>query len=103
MLAASLRLGLYAVISVSERTWKLVAGRPPKFTLWTPMNPFPLIVTSVPPVIGPKDGLMLVIAGGPATSATRLVMFGEPRPTCEKSLPAPIMLEAEWKALLFKL
>jgi hypothetical protein len=40
-----------------------VAAVPPNVTDVAPEKPLPLIVTLVPPAVGPETGLMLVIAG----------------------------------------
>ena len=72
--------GLTVVICDSESTVNEAAA-PPKSTLLTPMNAWPLMVTVVPPVSGPVAGLKLAIEGGPASSETTLVMLGEPKPT----------------------
>ncbi len=52
--------GLTAVISVEERTSTLLARFSPKCTAVAPVKPVPLIVTSVPPSVGPSAGLTLV-------------------------------------------
>jgi hypothetical protein len=55
--------GLVAMIWVSLTTVNLLAAVCPKETLVAPVKPVPLIVTSVPPVLGPLVGLMPVIVG----------------------------------------
>ena len=55
--------GLIAVIWVSL-TMLNFAGAGPKETLVAPVKPVPVIVTEVPPVLDPLDGLILVIVGG---------------------------------------
>src|SRR5262245_55910266 len=57
--------GEMAVIELSELTIKLAAGALPKSTAVAPVNPVPAMVTTVPPVVGPKFGERLVIAGIP--------------------------------------
>jgi len=53
------------VICVALFTVYVVAGVDPKATELTPTNPVPVIVTAVPPLVGPADGLMLAIVGEP--------------------------------------
>ena len=48
--------GETAVIWVSETTVKLVAATVPKSTLVAPVKPVPVMVTVVPPVVGPEVG-----------------------------------------------
>ncbi len=56
--------GLTAVIFENESTVKLAAGTSPKRTLDTLwMKPVPVIVTDVPPAIGPEVALSPVIGG----------------------------------------
>jgi hypothetical protein len=62
--------GETAVIVVAETTLKLVAGTDPKATLVAPVNPLPVIVTVVPPAVGPEAGEMAVMAGGSAGALT---------------------------------
>ena len=38
----------------------------PKSTAVAPVNPVPVIVTEVPPVVGPKEGAMAFTTGGGA-------------------------------------
>jgi hypothetical protein len=58
--------GETAVIEVSEFTVKLVADNGPKRTLVAPVNPEPVMVTLVPPAVGPEVGLIEVTAGAGA-------------------------------------
>jgi len=58
--------GETAVISVEETTVKLVAATPPKRTLVAPVKFVPVMVTVVPPVLGPEVGETLVTVGAPA-------------------------------------
>ena len=56
--------GEVAVIDVVELTVTLAAACPaPKATVAPAMNPVPVIVTVVPPEIGPALGLMAVMVG----------------------------------------
>ncbi len=55
--------GAVAVICVALLTVKLVAGVLPKVTAVAPVRFVPVIVTLVPPVVGPDVGLMLVTVG----------------------------------------
>jgi hypothetical protein len=52
--------GAVAMMDESAVTPKLVAAVVPKSTALAPENPEPLMVTRVPPVGGPKLGLMLL-------------------------------------------
>src|SRR6185437_13751908 len=55
--------GLMAVIEVAELTVKPAAGILPKLTAVTPVKSVPMMVTAVPPEIGPEFGLMPVTVG----------------------------------------
>ncbi len=50
------RAGEVAVIWVSETTVKLVAAVAPKATAVAPVKPVPVMVTVVPPAVGPEVG-----------------------------------------------
>jgi hypothetical protein len=50
-------------------TVKLAAGTPPNVTLVAPVKPDPLIVTEVPPAVGPNVGFTAEAVGGTATNA----------------------------------
>ena len=52
-----------AVISVELATWKL-AIEEPKRTDEAPVKLVPVIVTTVPPLVGPLVGLIELIVGG---------------------------------------
>src|SRR6202020_1587492 len=52
--------GGMAVICVGVSYVNEVAGVPPKSTAVTPVKYVPVIVTAVPPAVGPLDGLMPV-------------------------------------------
>jgi len=54
--------GAMAVIVASDSTWKS-AKTVPKSTALAPVNPLPLTVTLVPPVVSPDVGLRPVTAG----------------------------------------
>ena len=56
--------GEVAVIEVSLLTVNVVAGVVPKVTLVAPVKPVPVMVTGVPPLIGPVVGEMPVTVGG---------------------------------------
>ena len=60
--------GAVAEIEVSELNVKVVAGRAPKETEVTPVNPDPVIWTFAPVI--PHTGLMLVTTGRTRTAAT---------------------------------
>ena len=55
--------GDVAVIDVAELTVKLVALAAPNFTAVDPVNAVPVIVTDVPPAVGPDVGEMDVTVG----------------------------------------
>ena len=55
--------GLTAVIEVSFTTTTAVATVGPKSTAVAPVKPVPVIVTGVPPAVGPLVGLKAVTAG----------------------------------------
>jgi hypothetical protein len=59
--------GATAVILVEEDTLTLVAGTVPKSTLVAPLKLVPLMVTVVPPAIGPLVGEIEVTAGNVRT------------------------------------
>src|SRR3954454_5483301 len=72
--APSAPAGEVASTSVSLTTLKSVAAMLPKFTAEVLVSPVPVIVTIVPPVLGPDVGLTAVIVGvgggGPAVMLT---------------------------------
>ena len=51
------------MMRVGLSKWKLVAGVEPKLTPVALSNSAPVIVTVVPPAMGPAAGLMAVIDG----------------------------------------
>ena len=55
--------GVVAVISVEVITLTLLAELPPMDTVLPAMKLVPLIVTAVPPEVGPELGEMLVTVG----------------------------------------
>jgi hypothetical protein len=52
-----------AVIEVAELTVTEVAAVPPNLTEEAPRNPVPVMVTLVPPAVGPAFGLTAVTVG----------------------------------------
>ena len=56
--------GVVAVIDVAEPTTIFVAAAPPMVTLAPETKPVPVIVTLVPPPIGPPLGEMLLSVNG---------------------------------------
>ena len=58
--------GDVAVIDVAELTVKAVALVTPNVTAVAPVNPVPVIVTDVPPVVGPDVGAIDVTVGAAA-------------------------------------
>ena len=57
--------GDVAVIDVAELTVKLVALTAPNFTAVAPVRVVPVMVTNVPPAVGPDVGETDVTVGGP--------------------------------------
>ena len=55
--------GAVAVIEVEDATVKLVAATPWKDTAVAPVKPVPVIVTLVPPAVGPELGETAVTVG----------------------------------------
>jgi hypothetical protein len=55
--------GDVAVICVAEMTVKLAAAVAPKVKAVAPVNPVPVIVTNVPPVVDPDVGVIDVRIG----------------------------------------
>ena len=55
--------GDVAVIEVAELTVKPVAGVAPKVTAVAPVNPVPVMLTEVPPAVGPEVGEIRVTVG----------------------------------------
>ena len=66
--------GAVALMVLSFCTAYVVAAMPPKFTADAPVKFVPVIVTDVPPAVGPEDGLtaltMGTVSGGPAVMET---------------------------------
>ena len=56
--------GVVAVIEVAELTVKLVAFVAPKVTAVAPVRFVPVMVTVVPPAVGPAPGETEVMVGG---------------------------------------
>ena len=52
------------MIVVASTTVKLVAGLAPKVTAVAPVRPVPVMVTGIPPCVGPEDGLSPETTGG---------------------------------------
>jgi hypothetical protein len=63
--APALPAGVVAVIDVLLTTTTLVAATPPKVTVAPVAKFVPVIVTAVPPAVGPLFGLTLVTVGWP--------------------------------------
>ena len=86
--------GEVAVMDVALLTVKLVAGLPdPKLTAVAPVKLVPVIVTLVPPVVGPSAGLTAVTVGGGRTkvnwSAAPVALVPPPVTTVTSTMPAP--------------
>ena len=64
---AGRKRGGVAVIDVAELTVKLVAATPANLTAVAPVNPVPVIVTRVPPAVGPLVGHRSVTVGAATT------------------------------------
>ncbi len=62
--APVLRVGVIQVIVVLFTTLREVADNPPNVTNVAPVKDVPVIVTLVPPVVLPNNGVMPVIFGG---------------------------------------
>ena len=62
--------GAVALMEPPETTVKLVAFAAPNRTAVAPASPVPVIVTMVPPVVGPVFGLIDVTAGTGGGAAT---------------------------------
>jgi hypothetical protein len=56
--------GVTAVIEVAETMVTLVAAAPPIVTAVAPVKPVPVMVTDVPPAVGPEFGEIAVTVGG---------------------------------------
>jgi hypothetical protein len=81
-----------ATISVALWTMKDVADVVPKVTALAPVNPVPVIVTAVPPSVGPDPGLTLVTvgAGRYVYSSFALIADDTPKATTRTStVPVP--------------
>jgi hypothetical protein len=65
--------GATALIDEGVTTFTEVAGLGPNMTAVAPVNPVPVIVTGVPPVVGPDDGLMPVTVGAYVNTSSGLV------------------------------
>ena len=63
--------GAVTWISVSEMTVIFVPASPPKVTPVAPVKPVPVIVTTVPPAVGPVVGATLVMVGPLTFTAIR--------------------------------
>ena len=97
--------GATAVICMAELTVKLVAATAPNWTAVAPVRLTPVIVTVVPPVVGPELGLtpetvgkavsMVRLSGAEANdtllaaSVAVAVMLYTPSISFARSLPAP--------------
>ena len=55
--------GTVTVIVADETTSTLVAAAAPKVTVWTLVNPDPVMVTRLPPVAGPRFATTEVTCG----------------------------------------
>jgi hypothetical protein len=67
--------GEVAVIVVEFMTVTLVAGMDPKSTAVAPVKFVPVMVTVVPPSVGPPDGEIPLTVGG-GSDRLKLVLFG---------------------------
>ena len=65
--------GVVAVIDVAETTVTLVAAVPPIATVAPALNPVPVIVMAVPPLLLPRATLTADIVGAPLTGVSELV------------------------------
>jgi hypothetical protein len=69
--------GEVVVISVSETTVKEAAAVVPKSTVVAVVNPVPVMVTGVAPVVDPEEGATDVTVGGAAKMNWSLALVGE--------------------------
>jgi hypothetical protein len=60
--------GVVAVIDVGLTTTTPVAGAPPRLTVALGRKPVPVIVTGVPPVVGPLVGAIVLTVGAGLTA-----------------------------------
>ncbi len=90
-----------ATILVLPVTWKVVAGVVPNLTDVAPLKLVPVMVTVVPPAIGPPVGVKPVMVGAVGATNVKLVV--------EVAVPPAVLTEiltvpAEWvlvTALIF--
>src|SRR6478735_5284050 len=73
--------GDVAVIDVALLTVNVVAAVAPKLTAVAPVNPVPVMVTDVPPAVGPELGLTLVTVGAPMNVNWSLALVALVPPT----------------------
>ena len=66
---------MIAVNSVSESTSTKLAATPPISTVALGVNPDPMIVTGVPPSLGPDFGLIEVTVGAGACDGGEVVTY----------------------------
>jgi hypothetical protein len=79
------------VIEVAEITLNVSAGEVPKLTAVVPVKFVPLIVTTVPPTVGPPEGDTLVTVGGATyvnSSAGEVAEFPPVVVTVTSTVPA---------------
>jgi hypothetical protein len=87
--APAVPAGEVAVTVVSLTKTTLVAGVVPKFTAVPPVKPLPVIVTFVPPVVGPEFGLTLVTQKLPTGRQGGYdVVVAPPAPTTVAEMPS---------------
>jgi hypothetical protein len=85
--------GAVAVIEVGEPTLKLVAAVEPNFTAVASWSSVPVIVTVVPPAVGPLAGSSFVTVGA---LASVLKVASEP----ELVPPGPVAEMRKWEVAL---
>ena len=71
----SVPAGAVAVMEVGPFTVKFAAAVVLNFTALAPVKPVPVMVTDVPPVLGPEVGLTEVTAGGEGGGFEEMVTF----------------------------
>jgi hypothetical protein len=82
--------GAVAVILLELLMVKVLAAVPPKLTAVAPVNPVPLIVTLVPPAVGPEAGLTLVTEGTYLKTSLEFVALVPPPGIVTVTSTAPV-------------
>ena len=83
--------GEAAVICVAFTTVTFVAAVPSKLTAVAPVKPVPVIVTVVPPVVLPLEGLRAVTVGAATVAIAKLLLSVEPLPALPAASCTPVI------------